>query len=110
LEILSAVLLKIRMFWDVTTCRWAFPDVSKDPSTLIFRVKHCEQSSRRKKIECVLLIQRYNCLSEKQTVVTDHRSCNLRYVFELKLSMSFRIRQNMLQSLISLRYLFFADV
>jgi hypothetical protein len=64
LELLSAVLLKIRVFWDVTTC-WAFPDVSEDRSTLIFRVKHCEQSSRRKKIECILLIQRYNGLNEK---------------------------------------------
>ena len=33
MEILSEVLLEILVFWDVITCRWAFTDVSKDPST-----------------------------------------------------------------------------
>ena len=103
------MLLKIRVSWDVTTCRWAFPDVSKDPSTLIFRVKHCEQSSRRKKIERILLIQRYNGLNEKQTIVTAHRSFNLRCVFELKLNASFRIRQTVFH-FISLSLLLTYDV
>jgi hypothetical protein len=38
-EVLSAVLLKIHVFWDVTTCRLIKSDVSMDHITFIFRVK-----------------------------------------------------------------------
>jgi len=41
LEIVSAVLLKIRVFLDVTTCRWAIPDVSKDSGTNLTFIGPC---------------------------------------------------------------------
>ena len=42
-EVLMAVLLKIKVFGDVTSCRQVVTDVSTDFSSFIFRVKQSEK-------------------------------------------------------------------
>lgn len=45
-EVLTAVLLKILIFWDVTLCRVvnSYTDVSKDRNAFIFGIKHGNQN------------------------------------------------------------------
>jgi len=43
-EVLTVVLLKIQVLWDVMLCYWAFPGVSKDCTASLFRVKHSKKN------------------------------------------------------------------
>jgi hypothetical protein len=76
-EVLTVVLLKIQVFWNVTLCfGWVAPNVTEDCNAFIFRVKKPKNSPRRWRHH--ILFNRVNiCKVEHQYVGSHRKWCQI---------------------------------